>query len=72
MFKEDKKKTIAAINAAICSYLQLEEQQSSGQELPQSISPERPYPVPRFSPWLQAGRQAMMERNYQIQFRFCR
>ncbi len=72
MSKEDHKRTVAAIHAAVENYLQLEESQVQGQAGPRSIRAEMPCPLPQYSPWVQAGRQAVMERNYQIQFRFYR
>ncbi|MCF8085614.1 MAG: hypothetical protein K9J48_01850 [Desulfohalobiaceae bacterium] len=74
---QNREKKIAAISAGIAYYLQEEQeaaqmmQQDQTQAQAQAQAQQRPaFPVN--SPWAMAGRQAIMERRYQWQFRLTR
>ncbi|MEF8823394.1 MAG: hypothetical protein V5B78_04115 [Desulfohalobiaceae bacterium] len=69
---EHREKKIAAISAGLAYYLQ--EEQEAAQLMQQAQQPP-PQPRPAFpenSPWAMSGRQAIMERRYQWQFRLVR
>jgi hypothetical protein len=72
---QNREKTIAAISAGVAYYLQEEQEaaQLMQQERMQEQQPSQPrgaFPVN--SPWAMSGRQAIMERRYQWQFRLVR
>ena len=72
---ENREKKIAAISAGIAYYLQEEQEaaQLMQQEQPQAPAQAQPRPAfPVNSPWAMAGRQAIMERRFQWQFRLTR
>lgn len=67
---EKNKKKVAAITSAVTSYIQAEQAAYVSQLQPVQ---ERPGPVfPVSSPWALSGRQAIMERRYQVQFKIFR
>jgi hypothetical protein len=75
---ENREKKIAAISAGIAYYLQEEQEalQLMHQEGREASTPQpEPQARPAFpvnSPWAMAGRQAIMERRFQWQFRLIR
>ncbi len=71
-----KEKITAAVSAAVYAYLQ-EEQEACAllqQQWSAPAQPQQPQPEPfrATSPWSLSGRQAIMERRFQWQFRLCR
>ena len=68
---QDKKKKIAAISAAVMSYIQMEQAACASQM--QAAAQEKQPPVfPVASPWSLSGRQASMDRRYQMQMKVFR
>jgi len=68
---QDKKKKIAAISAAVMSYVQMEQVACASQM--QAAHEQKPTPVfPVASPWSLSGRQAIMDRRYQMQMKVFR
>jgi len=68
---QEKKKKIAAISAAVMSYIQLEQAACASQM--QAVQEQQPAPVfPVGSPWSLSGRQAIMDRRYQMQMKVFR
>ena len=68
---EEKKKKIAAISSAVISYMQMEQAAYASQVQP--AQQEKPAPIfPVGSPWSLSGRQAIMDRRYQMQMRMFR
>jgi len=68
---EEKKKKVAAINSALISYMQMEQAAYAPQV--QTAQQEKPAPIfPVGSPWSLSGRQAIMDRRYQMQMRMFR
>jgi hypothetical protein len=70
-----KEKLAAAVSAAVSAYLQ-EEQEAYALMQQQWAAPAqaqepRPEPFRATSPWSLSGRQAIMERRFQWQFRLC-
>ena len=67
---ENREKKIAAISAGIAYYLQEEQEALEMMQQDQGQAQTRPRPAfPVNSPWAMAGRQAIMERRFQWQFR---
>jgi hypothetical protein len=58
-------KLIAAISTAVYAYLEAERQEQRAEQV-------RPAIFRAASPWSLAGRQAVMERRFQMQFRTLR
>jgi hypothetical protein len=73
---QDREKKIAAISAGLAYYLQ-EEQEAAQLMQQEQMQAQQPPPQPRpafpvNSPWAMSGRQVIMERRYQWQFRLVR
>jgi hypothetical protein len=69
---ENREKKIAAISAGIAYYLQEEQEALEMMQQDQAQAQVQTRPRPAFpvnSPWAMAGRQAIMERRFQWQFR---
>jgi len=63
-----EQKIIAAITSAVYAYLEAEQAAlAAQQQVRPQPEPQQVFPVS--SPWALAGRQAAMERRYQMQFR---
>ena len=65
------KKIVAAVSSAVYSYLAMEQAAAEAQPA-QKETPDQRVVFQAVSPWALAGRQAIMERSTQLQFRMNR